>query len=268
MNEKWKILFVDDEENVLNSLKRLLRNEGYEIHAFSNPLEALEFLKKERVHLIVSDQRMPNMNGAELLEKIKKNYPEIIRTILSGYSDAEVILKGINSGQIFHFFTKPWEEEELKIGIRQCLKQYELEQEIQNIISEMKQKNRVIMKIEPQLQNLLKDQNKQLNIYQTVFSELPLAVVGVDSQGLVTFINKEFISFSRRYSIFKGPIILGLPFPTDISKISEVFYHKKLTVFKIDVGSAVVKMEFIPLTQRQNLNGDIMIFTEEKEEYA
>ena len=166
MNEKWKILFVDDEESILNSLKRLLRNEGYEIYTFFNPLEALEFLKKERVHLIISDQRMPLMSGAQLLEKVRRNFPETIRAILSGYSDAEVLLNGINSGQIFHFFTKPWEDEELKMGIRQCLKQYELEQEIQNIISEMKQKNRVILKIEPQLQNLLKNQNKQLNIYQ------------------------------------------------------------------------------------------------------
>lgn len=265
MNEKWKILLVDDEVNVLNALKRLLRNEGYALYTFSNPFDALELLKKEKIHLVISDQRMPSMNGAEFLEKVKRNYPLTVRAILSGYTDSAVILNGINSGQIFHFFTKPWDDQELKLGIRQCLQQYELEQEIQNIIVEMKQKNRVILKIEPQLQELLKDQNKKLSISQSVFSDLPLAIVGVDSQGLVTFINKEFIFFNKKYSIFKAPIILGLPFPTDISKISDLVYYKKLTVFKIEINSVLIKMEFIPLPPDHELKGDIMIFTEEKE---
>ncbi|MBB5368110.1 MULTISPECIES: EAL domain-containing protein [unclassified Janthinobacterium] len=118
------LLIVDDDVNVLSSLHRLFRPDGYQILTASTPSEGFEMLALHRVHVIVCDQRMPSMSGTEFLSKVKELYPETIRIILSGYTGLEAVLDSINRGAIYRFYTKPWDDTELRDNIRLAFQHY------------------------------------------------------------------------------------------------------------------------------------------------
>ncbi len=121
-----KILIVDDEENVRNSMLRLLRRENYQLVTASSATEAMEVLLEEPVDLIISDEKMPGMSGLEFLKLVRQRHPETMRFILTGHADIEFIVRAINEGEIYRFFTKPWDNEDLKSGIRSALQHLEL----------------------------------------------------------------------------------------------------------------------------------------------
>ena len=126
MEKKPTVLFVDDEDQILKSLKRGLLDEPYgKIFALSGK-EALEILEEKQVQVIVTDMRMPEMNGLELLKIVKEKYPDIIRMVLSGYTQITTLLTAINQGEIYKYITKPWKlEEEFKPAIHEALEQYQ-----------------------------------------------------------------------------------------------------------------------------------------------
>ncbi|MBX2861627.1 MAG: response regulator [Vampirovibrio sp.] len=115
------ILCVDDEPNILSALKRVLRKEGYTVLTATSGREGLALLEEHAVQLVISDQRMPEMTGAEFLKEVKDRWPQTTRVILSGYAEAEAILDAVNNGAIFKFLVKPWQDQDLKQEIRTCL---------------------------------------------------------------------------------------------------------------------------------------------------
>jgi diguanylate cyclase (GGDEF)-like protein/PAS domain S-box-containing protein len=118
------LLIVDDDVNVLASLHRLFRRDGYQILTAASPAEAFEMLALHAVQVIVCDQRMPAMSGTEFLSKVKEMYPETIRIILSGYTGLEAVLDSINRGAIYRFYTKPWDDTQLRDNIRLAFHHY------------------------------------------------------------------------------------------------------------------------------------------------
>jgi response regulator RpfG family c-di-GMP phosphodiesterase len=120
MASKPKILLVDDEERILRSLNMLLRTQ-YQIFATSDGNEALQILRQEKIHVIISDQRMPIMSGTELLRQARDIAPDTIRILLTGYSDADAALDALNEGEIFRYISKPWGSKELRETIAQAV---------------------------------------------------------------------------------------------------------------------------------------------------
>jgi len=118
------LLLLDDDVNVLSSLHRLLRRDNYRILTAVAPAEGFELLALHRVHVIVCDQRMPNMSGTEFLSKVKEMYPDTMRIILSGYTGLEAVLDSINRGAIYRFYTKPWDDAQLRENIRMAFHHY------------------------------------------------------------------------------------------------------------------------------------------------
>ena len=112
-----KVFFIDDEVNVLNSIKRAFRNEEFDGYYFTSAVEALEEIEKSRPEVIVSDILMPEMNGFELLQKAKMSSPTSVRVMLTGYADVTTILHAMNSGEVYRFITKPWKLEGEAINI-------------------------------------------------------------------------------------------------------------------------------------------------------
>ncbi len=125
----FTLLFVDDEEGVLNALRRIFLEENYEILTSPSADHALAVMEKTRVHLVVSDHRMPGMTGAELLKTIKERWPETIRIMLTGYADVHSIMGAVKDGAVYKFITKPWNDEDLRLTISLALQQYVLMQE-------------------------------------------------------------------------------------------------------------------------------------------
>ncbi len=124
-NEKISILYVDDEENNLISFKATFRLK-YKIYTALSGKEAIDILENNVVHIIITDQRMPNMTGVEFLEKVIEKYTDPIRILLTGFTDMNAVVDAINKGKIFHYLTKPWNEEELESTIERA---YEIFQE-------------------------------------------------------------------------------------------------------------------------------------------
>ncbi len=125
MKRTYHLLYVDDEKDNLTAFHAVLRRHYHVLTAQSGK-EALKTLEREKVDLIISDQRMPKMTGVELFEKVRAKYPHIIRMILTGYSDVQSIIDAINKGQVYHFITKPWNVNELKVILDNALEAQEL----------------------------------------------------------------------------------------------------------------------------------------------
>ena len=134
------LLIVDDEKEILRSLT-LTFADDYEVFTASSGAEALEILKRQTIALVIADQRMPGMTGAELLEKVFQINPNIIRIILTGYTDTASLIQAVNKGHIYQYINKPWERQELRIIIRRALESYELALENQRLLRELQAAN-------------------------------------------------------------------------------------------------------------------------------
>tara|TARA_R110000851_G_C13101778_1_gene568607 strand:- start:1407 stop:4610 length:3204 start_codon:yes stop_codon:yes gene_type:complete len=121
------ILLLDDEENILRALARVLRRDGYKILMATRAQDAFELLAKNDVQVILSDQRMPEMNGTEFLSRVKDLYPDTVRIVLSGYTDLRSVTDAINKGAIYKFLTKPWDDELLRHDIAQAFRHIHVE---------------------------------------------------------------------------------------------------------------------------------------------
>lgn len=119
MSAPVRILFVDDEERILRSLALQFRRH-YEVLTESDPLRALQRLREEHIHVLVSDQRMPQMSGAQLLAEAREIAPNTLRILLTGYSDLDAAVEALNNGGIFRYLTKPWNQQEMAFTLRQA----------------------------------------------------------------------------------------------------------------------------------------------------
>jgi DNA-binding NtrC family response regulator len=113
MTEKARVLFVDDEERVIKLLRMIFRSD-YEVYTATSGKEALDIIAAHSIDVIVSDQRMPEMVGTELLAQVRKRSPATMRILLTGYSDLAAIVGSVNDGEVFRFINKPWDQDEIK----------------------------------------------------------------------------------------------------------------------------------------------------------
>ena len=127
---KINILYVDDEQNNLVSFKATFRIK-YNVHTALSGDEAMQIIDSTPIDVIITDQRMPNMTGVEFLEKVLETHPEPMRILLTGYADMSAVVDAVNKGKIFHYLSKPWNEEELSMSIERA---YEVYQEKKNIV--------------------------------------------------------------------------------------------------------------------------------------
>jgi len=124
-NGKRTLLIVDDEPNVLLALSRILSEEGYRILTAASAYEGLELLARNDIQVVLSDQRMPQMSGAEFMGRVKVLHPDTVRIILSGHSDLESVTRAINEGAIYKFLDKPWDDDLLRGHIHESFRNYE-----------------------------------------------------------------------------------------------------------------------------------------------
>jgi two-component system NtrC family sensor kinase len=140
MSEEIKILCVDDEQNVLNALKRLFIDNDYSIFTAVSGQEGLNILEQEHAQIIISDYRMPGMNGVEFLKEVCNLRPDTVRIVLSGYADAAAIVSAINEGQIYKFVPKPWNDDELRVTVANAIERYFLYKKNKELGAELQKK--------------------------------------------------------------------------------------------------------------------------------
>ena len=120
------VLLVDDDANVLRGLARVLRRQPYELYTARSGDEAMQILKTQSVDVIVSDEQMPGISGADLLAWVAEHYPDVMRIVLTGHATAETAIRAINEGNVYYFFTKPCDEVQLALTIRKALEHKDL----------------------------------------------------------------------------------------------------------------------------------------------
>jgi response regulator RpfG family c-di-GMP phosphodiesterase len=127
------LLFVDDEPGILSSLRRLFRPQGYRIYIAESGAAGLEILAKESIDLVISDMRMPEMDGATFLKEVRSRWPKVMRILLTGYADITSTVAAINHGEIYRYIAKPWDDNEIVTIVREALERMHLEKENQRL---------------------------------------------------------------------------------------------------------------------------------------
>ncbi len=185
------LLLVDDEENILRSLKRTLRRDGYNIFTADGGAKGLEVLDQQDIGVIVSDQRMPGMIGAEFLSKAREQHPTTVRIMLSGYTELNSVTDAINQGAIYKFLTKPWEDDLLRANIEEAFEYYELRRENERLNDKLINVNKKLEKrVEERTREAMLSM-RSLQVAHDVLEQLPVVVLGIDADGIIVAANQE-----------------------------------------------------------------------------
>ncbi len=162
VQDQRTVLFVDDEVNILKALQRLLRQEDMHVLCASHGQEALEILSKTKTQVVVTDQRMPEMSGVDLLSAVRERHPDIVRMMLTGYTEMNVAVEAINRGEIYRLITKPWNDDELRATIRQAFEQSDLKDEIKRLNHVTREQNFKLQDMNRNLEDKVRERTKQL----------------------------------------------------------------------------------------------------------
>ncbi|WP_119395208.1 HD domain-containing phosphohydrolase [Salinibius halmophilus] len=157
-----ELLFVDDDPMVLAALRRAMRKEPYRIHIAESGAQALEILDEHEITIVVSDMRMPQMNGAELLAEVRRRKPEVISLLLTGQADLSDTINAINSGGIFRFMSKPWDDLQLKASIQAALEIIETKRERDKLLTLTRRQNQLLAKMNKGLSEKVNQSSAEL----------------------------------------------------------------------------------------------------------
>lgn len=197
-SEHIKILCVDDEPNVLRALQRIFIDDEYEIVTATSGEEGLKILNEFKpFQVVISDYRMPAINGVEFLKSVYQKWPETVRIILSGYADAGAIVDAINEGQIYKFIPKPWNDTELRVTIQNGLERYFLLKRNKELLCELAATNQALEEKVLQRTEQLELRNHALEFSQSLLGNLPVGVVGIDASGMIAYCNDKGIEWLK-----------------------------------------------------------------------
>ncbi len=150
--KRHSLLVVDDEPDMVLTIKALLRSE-YNVLGATRASEGLRILEQEQVHIVMSDQRMPEMTGIEFLSRLRELYPDTVRLLFTGYADLQTVVDAINQGNVYRYVTKPWQQHELHEVLRQAAEHYDLIAERKRLLTELEEKNKQLEAANEELQN-------------------------------------------------------------------------------------------------------------------
>lgn len=159
----YSLLFVDDEPNILSSLRRLFRPLGYTIYTAESGAAGLQLLEQETVDLVVSDMRMPEMDGARFLEQVRSRWPDTVRLLLTGYSDVASILAAINRGEIYRYVTKPWDDNDILLLVKHALERRALELEKNRLEALTREQNAALTALNQSLEAKVAERTAELS---------------------------------------------------------------------------------------------------------
>ncbi len=188
--EPIKILCVDDERNVLRALERIFLDDDYEIVLAGSGEEGLKIMEESGpFQVVISDYRMPVMNGVEFLKGVYDRWPQTVRIVLSGYADASAIVAAINEGHIYRFIPKPWNDDELRVTIQNCLERYFLQKNNHELLEQLAISNQALEEKVRLRTEQLELRNRALEFSQSLLGNLPVGVAGIDINGMIAYCN-------------------------------------------------------------------------------
>ena len=209
-----KLLLVDDEPSILSSLKRLLRQDGYQIMTAADGQAGLDLLAQTEVDVIVSDQRMPGMTGVEFLRKVKTLYPHTVRIVLSGFTELKSVTDAVNEGAIYKFLTKPWEDVQLREHIAEAFQHKEMADENRRLDIQVRTTNQELASTNRKLEEALQYKQQQiqrrevsLDIVREALQHVPVPVIGLDEEDIAVFANGAAYELFENAGLILGDLI-------------------------------------------------------------
>jgi len=210
------LLFVDDEAGILSALRRLFRPFGYRILIAEGGAQALDILRDEEVDLVVSDMRMPNMDGASFLREVRSRRPNVVRVLMTGYADMASTIAAINQGEIFRYVSKPWNDEELVRTVKDGLERKRLERENQRLAELTRRQNEQLKELNTGLERMVADRTAELQqalaSLEEAHKELKRGFMGTVRvfSGLIELRGSRLAGHSRRVAELARSLALRL----------------------------------------------------------
>lgn len=194
---KYEVLYVDDEEVNLRGFKANFRK-YFKVHTSISPTEAIGILKENDIQVVITDQRMPEMTGTEFLEKILPDYPDVVKIILTGFTDIAAIQDGINRCGIYKYITKPWDFDEMKATLDKAFAIYQESKEGEEQVKELQESNEELEKKVAERTKELHDVNKQLIDSIRYAGELQRSMLPAGKQ-LERIFDEHFLLYETKY---------------------------------------------------------------------
>jgi signal transduction histidine kinase len=226
------VIVVDDELNILNSLRRLFKDENYGVFTTSDSAEALKCLNDNKVKVFISDQRMPNINGVDLLKQVKDAHPNTMRILFTGYTDLKIAEDAINKGEVYRFINKPWDDKELLTIVRDSIERFDLGERNRQMALEIQNQNTELITLNTKLKNMYEAQKA---FSSTVSHELrtPLcamkALIDIVLSGTAGDLTPDQKNFLQRAS-------------SNVDRLSRLI-NDILNLEKLESGKATLKLE-------------------------
>lgn len=252
----FTILFVDDEPSILSSLRRLFRPQGYQIHLADGGEAALELLEKLTVDLVVSDMRMPEMDGVQFLEQVRQRSPDTMRLLLTGYADITSTIDAVNRGEIYRYISKPWDDADMVLIVREALQHHALVLQNKQLQAVALRQNTELKNAHAHLENLVTQRTAALTnvnaALQTAHEQLKnnfITSIKVFSS-LVELRGGNLAGHSRRVADLARRMALRMGL--DSRHAHDVFVAALLhEIGKVGFGDDMLSMALANLTPRQ-----------------
>jgi two-component system, NtrC family, sensor kinase len=268
MEEQIRILCVDDEKNLLKSIQRLFLDHNYEILTATSGNEGLEILRKvSPIQIVISDFRMPGKNGVEFLSEVRKNWPDTVRIIISGYADTAAVISAINEGEIYKFIPKPWNDEDIKATIANAIERYHLQKKNRRLDQDLVNKEPASHRTQNNLEENLKDRDFDFGypanatlFLQNMFEALPIAAMGIDFNGKIIQCNKKGAELFER----NGNKISGTnrkqSLPEEINDFIEQMVKKESRFGHFRINDIEVRVRGSFVRQEPERDGIALVF--------
>jgi putative nucleotidyltransferase with HDIG domain len=257
------VLFVDDEVNILKAIQRLLRNEPMRVLTATNPADALEIMKETPAQVVVTDQRMPTMNGADFLSAIRDQHADAIRMMLTGYTEMNIAVEAINKGEIYRLITKPWNDDELRAILRQAFDHYDLKSEIKRLNTVSREQNFKLQDMNRNLEGKVRERTKQLALKNEELSTAYIQTIRALAEAIDA---KDHYTrgHSERVAVYASRIARQMNMRTEL--IERVYFAGLLhDVGKIGVPDAIIakpsrltREEYIEIQKHPEIGAKIL----------
>ena len=179
------ILIVDDEQSVIKALTRSFLDDPYEVYSAISAIEGLDILSKVEIKVVISDEGMLGMSGSDFLAKVRICCPDVVRITLTGHASLDAAMKAINKGEMYRFFTKPWDDLELRFAVKSAVEKFDLEKENQrllNIVRKQALNMKLIEKEFPGITKLEYDEKGRIIIQDVADEEIARIVAELDKE--------------------------------------------------------------------------------------